>query len=100
FLSSSFYPFPTRRSSDLLVIFAAVFVSWNISYRNKDFFVLLFLLVAGVFGVFESQDLFFLFFWYEVAVLPMYLLIAVWGASSNLDRKSTRLNSSHVSISY
>jgi len=66
-----------------LVIFAAVFVSWNISYRNKDFFVLLFLLVAGVFGVFESQDLFFLFFWYEVAVLPMYLLIAVWGASSN-----------------
>jgi NADH-quinone oxidoreductase subunit M len=66
-----------------IVIFAAVFVSWNINYRNKDFFVLLFLLVAGVFGVFESQDLFFLFFWYEVAVLPMYLLIAVWGASSN-----------------
>jgi len=66
-----------------LVIFAAVFVSWNITYRNKDFFVLLFLLVAGVYGVFESQDLFFLFFWYEVAVLPMYLLIAVWGASSD-----------------
>ncbi len=35
-----------------LVIFAAVFVSWNITYRNKDFFVLLFLLVSGVFGVF------------------------------------------------
>src|SRR6266545_1378372 len=66
-----------------LVIFAAVFVSWNITYRNKDFFVLLFLLVSGVFGVFESQDLFFLFFFYEVAVLPMYLLIAVWGASSD-----------------
>jgi NADH-quinone oxidoreductase subunit M len=66
-----------------IVIFAAVFVSWNITYRNKDFFVLLFLLVAGVFGVFLSQDLFFLFFWYEVAVLPMYLLIAVWGASSD-----------------
>ena len=66
-----------------LVIFAAVFVSWNITYRNKDFFVLLFLLVAGVYGVFVSQDLFFLFFWYEVAVLPMYLLIAVWGASSD-----------------
>jgi NADH-quinone oxidoreductase subunit M len=66
-----------------IVIFAAVFVSWNITYRNKDFFTLLFLLVAGVFGVFLSQDLFFLFFWYEVAVLPMYLLIAVWGASSD-----------------
>ncbi len=66
-----------------IVIFAAVFVSWNIVYRNKDFFVLLFLLVAGVYGVFISQDLFFLFFWYEVAVLPMYLLIAIWGASSD-----------------
>lgn len=66
-----------------VVILAAVFVSWNIVYRNKDFFVLLFLLVAGVYGVFISQDLFFLFFWYEVAVLPMYLLIAIWGASSD-----------------
>jgi NADH-quinone oxidoreductase subunit M len=66
-----------------IVIFSAVFVSWNISYRTKDFFVLLFLLVAGVYGVFLSEDLFFLFFFYEVAVLPMYLLIVVWGASSN-----------------
>ncbi len=66
-----------------IVIFAGVFVSWNISYRNKDYFVLLFLLVSGVFGVFISLDLFFLFFFYEVAVLPMYLLIAIWGASSN-----------------
>jgi NADH-quinone oxidoreductase subunit M len=66
-----------------IVIFAAVFVSWNITHRNKDFFVLLFLLVSGVFGVFLSQDLFFLFFFYEVAVLPMYLLIVIWGASSD-----------------
>jgi NADH-quinone oxidoreductase subunit M len=66
-----------------IVILAAVFVSWNINYRPKDFFVLLFLLVSGVYGTFISQDLFFFFFWYEVAVLPMYLLIAVWGASSN-----------------
>ncbi|MCH6556530.1 MAG: NADH-quinone oxidoreductase subunit M, partial [Chloroflexi bacterium] len=65
-----------------IVIFAGVFISWNIDYRNKDYFVLLFLLVSGVFGVFLSLDLFFLFFFYEVAVLPMYLLIAVWGASS------------------
>ena len=66
-----------------IVIFAAVFVSWNITNRPKDFFVLLFLLVSGVYGVFMSQDLFFFFFWYEVAVLPMYLLIVVWGASSD-----------------
>ena len=66
-----------------IVIFAGVFISWNIAYRNKDYFILLFLLVSGVFGVFLSLNLFFLFFFYEVAVLPMYLLIAVWGASSD-----------------
>ncbi|MDO8616756.1 MAG: NADH-quinone oxidoreductase subunit M [Dehalococcoidia bacterium] len=66
-----------------IVALAAVFVSWNINFRNKDFFVLLFVLISGVYGVFVSQDLFFLFFFYELAVLPMYLLIAVWGASSD-----------------
>ena len=66
-----------------LVIFSGVFVSWNITHRVKDYFVLLFLLVSGVYGVFLSHDLFWFFFWYEVAVLPMYLLIAVWGSSSN-----------------
>jgi NADH-quinone oxidoreductase subunit M len=66
-----------------LVIFAGVFVSWNITHRPKDYFVLLFLLVSGVYGVFLSHDLFWFFFWYEVAVLPMYLLIAVWGSSTN-----------------
>ena len=64
-----------------LVIFAGTLISWKISTRSKDFFILLYILVAGVFGVFESQDLFFFFFWYEVAVLPMYLLIAVWGST-------------------
>ncbi|MBI1886092.1 MAG: NADH-quinone oxidoreductase subunit M [Chloroflexi bacterium] len=66
-----------------IVIFAGVFMSWNIEYRNKDFFILLFLMVGGVYGVFESVDLFFLFFFYELAVLPMYLLIAVWGSSTD-----------------
>ena len=73
-----------------IVIFAAVFVSWNINTRTKDFFILLFLLVAGVYGVFISQDLFFFFFWYEVAVLPMYLLVAVWGSSASDSRCATR----------
>jgi NADH-quinone oxidoreductase subunit M len=66
-----------------IVIFAGCLISWNIEYRNKDFFILLMLLVSGVFGVFESADLFFFFFFYELAVLPMYLLIGVWGASSD-----------------
>lgn len=65
-----------------IVTFTGVLISWKIDYRNKDFFILLFVLVAGVFGTFISLDLFFFFFFYELAVLPMFLLIAVWGASS------------------
>ena len=66
-----------------IIIFTGCFISWNIDYRNKDYFILLLLLVSGVYGVFVSIDLFFFFFFYELAVLPMYLLIAVWGSSSN-----------------
>ncbi|MFQ5825868.1 MAG: NuoM family protein [Dehalococcoidia bacterium] len=66
-----------------VVIFTGVFISWNVAHRTKDFFVLLLLLVTGVFGVFVSLDLFFLFFFYELAVLPMYLLIGVWGSSTD-----------------
>ena len=70
-----------------IVTFTGVLISWNISAdmprRMKDFFVLFFLLVSGVYGVFVSLDLFFLFFFYELAVLPMYLLIGVWGSSSD-----------------
>ncbi|MER3404545.1 MAG: NADH-quinone oxidoreductase subunit M [Chloroflexota bacterium] len=64
-----------------IVIFTGVFVSWKIDYRAKEFFALLLLLVTGVFGVFMSLDLFFFFFFYELAVLPMYLLIGVWGST-------------------
>ncbi len=66
-----------------IVMFTGVLVSWNVTHRPKDFFILYFLLLSGVFGVFVSLDLFFLFFFYELAVLPMYLLIAVWGSSSD-----------------
>jgi len=65
-----------------IVTFTGVLVSWKIDYRNKDYFVLFFALVAGVFGTFTSLDLFFFFFFYELAVLPMFLLIAIWGSSS------------------
>jgi NADH-quinone oxidoreductase subunit M len=66
-----------------VVMFTGVLMSWNVEYRAKEFFVLFFLLVAGVFGVFVSLDLFFFFFFYELAVMPMYLLIGVWGSSSD-----------------
>ena len=69
-----------------IVMFTGVFVSWSIRSWNKDFFILYFMLLAGVFGVFASYDLFFFFFFYELSVLPMYLLIGVWGSSSRFPK--------------
>lgn len=62
-----------------MVIFTGVLISWNIEDRIREFFTFLFILATGVFGVFVSLDLFLLFFFYEIAVFPMYLLIALWG---------------------
>jgi NADH-quinone oxidoreductase subunit M len=62
-----------------LIIFTGVLASWYVEERTKEFFVLLLTLVTGVFGVFLSFDLFLFFMFYEVAVLPMYLLIGIWG---------------------
>ena len=66
-----------------IVLFGAVLISQTIRHRTRDFFVLLLALGSGVFGVFVVQDLFFLFFFYELAVLPMYLLIGVWGSTTD-----------------
>jgi len=65
-----------------IVAFGGALISWKIEEHNKDFFVLFWVLVSGVYGTFVALDLFMFFFFYEVAVLPMYLLIAVWGSSS------------------
>lgn len=62
-----------------VVIFCGVCASWFHHYRTREFFVFLLLLVTGVFGVFAANDLFLFFLFYEVAVLPMYLLIGLWG---------------------
>jgi len=64
-----------------IIIFAGVLASWKLQNRDKEYFVLLLVLVSGVFGVFVSQDLLVFFLFYEIAVLPMYLLIGIWGAS-------------------
>jgi len=64
-----------------LVTFTGVLVSWGIEDRPREFFAFLLMLVGGVLGVFVSADLFLLFFFYELAIFPMYLLIAVWGST-------------------
>lgn len=56
-----------------------VMISWSIDDRPREFFAFFMLLVAGVHGVFVSVDGFLLFFFYELAVLPMYVMIVIWG---------------------
>lgn len=56
-----------------------VLISWGIEDRPREFFAFFMLLVAGVHGVFIAVDGFLLFFFYELAVLPMYVLIVIWG---------------------
>lgn len=62
-----------------LVAVAGVLVSWRIEDRTREFMAFFLLLVAGVYGVFVAMDMFVLFFFYELAIFPMYILIATWG---------------------
>ena len=62
-----------------VVMLTGVLISWGIDDRPREFFAFLFILATGVFGVFVALDLFHLFFFYEIAVFPMYLLISIWG---------------------
>ena len=64
-----------------IVFFTGVLTMWELVYRVKEFFALYFLLVTGVFGLFMSMDLFFIFIWYDISLFPMYLLIAIWGST-------------------
>ncbi len=63
-----------------IIVFAGVFASWKIEPLSKEFFLWLTLLSIGVYGFFISIDLFTMFMFYEVALIPMYLLIGVWGS--------------------
>ena len=63
-----------------IVVFAGIFASWEVEDLTKEFFISLILLATGVFGFFISLDLFTLFLFYEIAVIPMYLLIGIWGS--------------------
>jgi len=62
------------------VVIAGVLVSWNVEKMTKEFYFLLILLSLGAYGFFISLDLFILFFFLEIAVIPKYLLIGIWGS--------------------
>jgi len=65
-----------------IIAFAGVFASWEITNQAKEFYITLIVLATGVFGFFISLDLFTMFLFYEIAVIPMYLLIGIWGSGT------------------
>jgi NADH-quinone oxidoreductase subunit M len=64
-----------------LAAVAGVLFSWNIELRTNEFFAFFLALIGGVYGVFLSYDLFLLFVFYEIAIVPKYFLIAIWGST-------------------
>ena len=62
-----------------VIVFTGVFASWKMKEQTKEYFLWYTLLSMGVFGFFISIDLFTMFMFYEIALIPMYLLIGVWG---------------------
>lgn len=62
------------------IVFTGTFASWRLQPLTKEYFLWFTLLSMGVFGFFISTDLFTMFLFYEVALIPMYLLIGVWGS--------------------
>ena len=63
-----------------IIVFTGTFASWRLNPNLKDYFLWFTLLSMGVFGFFISIDMFMMFMFYEIALIPMYLLISVWGS--------------------
>lgn len=64
-----------------LAAVAGILFSWNVTHRAKEFFAFYLALIGAVYGVFLSFDLFLLFVFYELAIVPKYFLIAIWGST-------------------
>jgi NADH-quinone oxidoreductase subunit M len=63
----------------VVVAFAAACVSWEIRERDKEFYFLLLVMTGGILGAFVSIDLFFFYFFHELALVPTFIMIGVWG---------------------
>ncbi|MFZ5648550.1 MAG: complex I subunit 4 family protein [Bacillota bacterium] len=70
-----------------LIGFSAVFASWNVNNRPREFFILFCLLVTGVMGTFVAHDLFIFLLFYEVVVIPIYILVIIWGSSKRVSKE-------------
>ncbi len=65
-----------------IVMLTGVITSFTINFRVKEYFILFLMLVAGVFGSFTCLDFLLFFIFFEIAVIPMYLLIGIWGSTN------------------
>ncbi len=74
-----------------VVVTCGAAISWNIEERPREFFSFLMFLTASVFGVFCSLDLFMLFFFFELAVFPKYLMILIWGSPKTREYGAMKL---------
>ena len=66
-----------------LVAFAAVCCAGDVTHRIKEFYFLLNLMICGILGAFASMDLFFFYFFHELALVPTFIMIGVWGRGQN-----------------
>jgi proton-translocating NADH-quinone oxidoreductase, chain M len=62
-----------------IVAFAAACCSWEIKSREKEFYILLLVMTGGILGAFASLDLFFFYFFHELALVPTFIMIGLWG---------------------
>jgi len=66
-----------------IVAFAAACVAWEIKTYEKEFYILFLVMTGGILGAFASLDLFFFFFFHELALIPTFIMIGVWGRGEN-----------------
>ena len=64
-----------------IIAIAGVLFSWDIADRTNEFFGFYLLLIGSVYGVFLAADVFLLFVFYEIVIIPKYFLIAIWGST-------------------
>ncbi|MGC7870481.1 complex I subunit 4 family protein [Desulfosporosinus sp. SYSU MS00001] len=70
-----------------LIGFSSIYASWNMEKRAKEFFALLLILITGVMGTFIARDLFIFFLFYEIVVIPIYIMVIIWGSTKRVSKE-------------
>lgn len=71
----------------VLIGLSTIFVSWNVEERSKEYFIQLLLLVVGAIGAFVSRDLFIFLLFYELGIIPSYIMVVVWGSDKRVTKE-------------